>query len=227
MSTTRKLAGNSIAQIVSKIVSTGLGFAAFVILADYLGTVKFGWFSTAVIFLQFIGILTDFGLTPVTSKLLSEPNVDEKKVLQNLLSFRLITAVGAYLLAGLLVWVFPYPPEVKFVVSFMTVSFVAIAINQVLIGFFQTILKAYLFAIAEVASRIFLIVALVLFIRADAAFTPLMIIVTLASVLYTLVNWFFARRYASLSLRIDAPIWKLIVKTTWPIGRAILFNTLY
>jgi len=79
MSLTKKVAHNTIVQIIGKIISTVLGLVAIGMLARYLGQEQFGWYITAISFLQFIGIVIDFGLVPVTAQMMSEKDFDKEK----------------------------------------------------------------------------------------------------------------------------------------------------
>src|SRR3989338_804217 len=96
MSTTRKITHNTIIQIVGKIASTLLGLVAVGMMTRMLGTEKFGWYTTTISFLQFIGILTDFGFIPVTAQMLAEGTIERSVLLKNLLGFRLTTAILAF-----------------------------------------------------------------------------------------------------------------------------------
>ena len=113
-----KIAHNTIIQIVGKIISTIFGLLAVGMMTRYLGTEKFGWYVTAITFLQFVGILIDFGLIPVTAQMLSEPTDDKEKLLKNLLGFRLTTALIFLGVAPFIAMFLPYPLEVKIAIGF-------------------------------------------------------------------------------------------------------------
>ncbi|MBU1895837.1 oligosaccharide flippase family protein, partial [Patescibacteria group bacterium] len=80
MSVTKKIAHNTMVQIVGKIFSTVLGLVALGMMTRYLGAEQFGWYITTIAFLQFVGILIDFGLIPVTAQMMSEPKFDKIKL---------------------------------------------------------------------------------------------------------------------------------------------------
>src|SRR3989344_3908713 len=121
--TTRKIAHNTAAQISGKAVSTLLGLIAIGMLTRYLGTEQFGWYITVISFLQFIGILIDFGMIPVTAQMMSEPGHDKRTLFQNLLGFRLASAVVFLGVAPLIALLFPYPAPVKIAIAFTVLSF--------------------------------------------------------------------------------------------------------
>lgn len=227
MNTTRKIAHNTIAQMVGKSISVALGLIAIGMMTRYLGQVRFGWYTTVISFLQFIAILVDFGLIPVTAQMMSEPAFDKQRLLKNLLGFRFTTAVIFLGLAPLIALFFPYPKEIKIAIGFTTISFLGVAMNQILIGFYQTKLKMHIQAIGEVIGRIVLVSGLWLVIATDRGFLPVMGVVTASSVVYTVVLWLRAKEEQPIGFNFDWNIWKAIIIKMWPIAVSIIFNVLY
>ncbi|PLX26416.1 hypothetical protein C0581_04560 [Candidatus Parcubacteria bacterium] len=227
MTTTRKIAHNTIAQMIGKVISTLLGLVAVAMLTRYLGAEQFGWYITTITFLLFVGILTDFGMTPVTASMIGEKKYDETKLFKNLFAFRLVTSVFFLGIAPLIALLFPYPVEVKIAIGFSTISFLGIALNQVLVGFYQTKLTMYIQAIGEVVGRIVLVGGLWLFIQKGSSFLPLMGVVAAASVSYTLVMLIWAWKKYEIGFAFDKAIWKAIITKMWPIAISIIFNVVY
>ena len=63
MSLTRQIAHNTIAQMIGKLIP--LSWACCLgLMTRYLRTEQFGWYTTAISFLQFLGILIDLALSP-------------------------------------------------------------------------------------------------------------------------------------------------------------------
>lgn len=227
MSTTRAIAHNTIIQLVGKIVSTGLGLVALGMMTRYLGQEKFGWYTTAITFLQFAGILVDFGLIPVTAQMLGEGLFEENKLFKNLLGFRFVTALIFFAVLPLIALFFPYPPQVKIAISFMAISFLAISMNQVLTGYYQKKLKMHIQVIGENIGRIVLVLGLWFLIHKGSSFLPLMAVITLSSVVYAAFLWMQAAKSAPTGLAFDLPIWGAIIKKMWPISISIIFNVIY
>ncbi|MFA6427336.1 MAG: flippase [Candidatus Magasanikbacteria bacterium] len=227
MSLTRQVAHNTIYQLVGKVISTFFGLLAIGMMTRYLGTEQFGWYITVITFLQFIGILIDFGLIPVTAQMMSEPNFDKQFLFKNLLTYRLVTALIFLGITPFVAWFFPYPLEVKIAISFTTISFLCISINQVITGLFQSRLKMHIQTIAENIGRIALVAGLYLVITKGLGFLPIMGIVTLASMVYTLALLIFTHRETPLGFAYDKQIWKSITHKMWPITISIIFNVVY
>lgn len=239
MSLTKQLAHNTAAQLIGKIISTILGLVAIGMLTRYLGVEQFGWYATTLAFLQFIAIMIDFGLIPVTAQMMSEvpPEFDgapesklstyRNKLMKNLLGFRFTTAVIGLGLAPFIALLFPYPPEVKIAIAFTTINMLSVAMNQIFTGYYQSKLTTYFQALGEVVGRIALIVGLVLCIYFDLGFIPVMGAITLSSVVYTIVMWVLARKNTSVTLGFDFSLWKKIAIKMWPIAVAVMFNVVY
>ncbi|MFH1947034.1 MAG: flippase [Candidatus Magasanikbacteria bacterium] len=227
MSTTRKIAHNTIIQIIGKIFSTALGLLALGMMTRYLGTEQFGWYITTISFLGFVGILIDFGLIPVTAQMMSEPAHDKKKLFKNLISFRFFTALIFLTIAPAVAFYFPYPTQVKQAICFTTIAFLGVAMNQVFLGLYQTKLKMHIQVIGENVGRVVLVIGLWLLMARNASFLPLMIIVVLNSLAYTAVLWICAKRETAVGFGFDWNIWKAIMIKMWPIAISIIFNVVY
>lgn len=224
---TRAIAHNTIIQIIGKIISVALGLLALGMMTRYLGQEHFGWYITVISFLTFAGILIDFGLVPVSAQMLSEPEHDKTKLFRNLIGFRLTTAIIFLGLAPLAAIFFPYPTIVKQAIWLTAIAFLSVAMNQVFFGLYQTKLKMHIPVIGELTGRIVLIVGLWLLINLKAGFIPIMIVVVLNSISYTLVLWIAAKKYTPVSPSFDWNIWQAIIKKMWPVAIAIIFNVVY
>lgn len=224
MSEVRKIAHNTAWQLGGKVVSTALGLIAIAIMTRTLGVEKFGWYSTAVGFLQFIGIFTDFGFTVVTANMLSEPAHDKKILLNNLFTWRVITSLFTQGLAPLTIFFFPYPTPVKWAVVIMALSFISISLNQVFVAYYQTKLAMYIQAIGEVIGRAVLVTGIVLVALGNYGFLPMIFVITISSFAYTGYLWL---RAEPLRLQIDRVTGKAIYKKMWPVALAVIFNCFY
>ncbi len=224
---TRQLAQNTLIQIVGKIVSTIVGLVIVGLMTRYLGQEKFGWYFSAISFLQFIGILTDFGLTPVTAQMLAADDGKTPRLLANLLGFRLTTASISFCLAPLLALFLPYPTPIKIAIAITAVSFIAIAMNQVLLGYYQKNLRMHVHTLGEIAGRVVLLIGTFLLVEQNRGFLPLMMIISVSSLIFFAILWIGIKEKKDSCLAFDLEIWKRIIKTSWPITISIICNVVY
>ncbi len=198
-----KIAYNTIIQVVSKVIATGLGLVAIALITRYLGQEGFGQYTTIITFLSFFGIVADLGLTLVTVQMISQPGVDQNKTLSNLLGLRLASAIIFLGLAPLIIFFFPYDPIIKIGVTITTLSFLFIALNQILVGLFQKHLRMDKVSIAEVISRLVLLAGIFLVIKSGYGLIGIMIATVTASLVSFLLHYLLSRSLARIKLRFN------------------------
>lgn len=227
MSLKRKVAQNTIVQIVGKFVTTLLGVFALLLMTRYLGPEGFGQYTTISSFLMFFGILVDFGLTLVTAQMLAEPNIDTDKTISNLFTVRFFSALIFLGLAPLLVFFFPYPQIVKTGVAIATFSFFLISLNQILVGLFQKKLRMDKVVIAEIIGRSTLLALIIIIIMEKRDLLAIVSVVVVSSIINFSILFLFSFKYAKIIFAFDFKIWKKIFHKSWPLAFGIAFNLIY
>ncbi len=224
MSLRRQIGRNTIVQIAGKIVSTVLGLAAVMLMTRGLGAEKFGWYITATSFLQFIGLLSDFGFTVAASSMLAEPRFDKKQLLDTIFTWRLLTALLFYLPAPLIILLFPYAPQIKIAVAVITVAYICIALNQVFAAYYQVGLKMRIYTVAELLGRIILVVGIYLIFQTNRGFLPAMLVITAAALSNTAYLWL---KSEGVRLSFHKEISAAFFRKLWPVAVAVIFNAFY
>lgn len=234
MNLSKKVALNTIVQTGGKIVSTVLGLFTIAVMTRYLGQAGFGQYTTAITFLSFFAVVADMGLTLVTVQMISLPageagrtDVDNTRMLGSLLGMRLVSALILLGAAPLAVLFFPYGAPVKLAVTVASLSFFFIALNQVFVGLFQKHLRLDRVSIAEVASRLLLLVGIIFVAYFDYGLLGVMAATSLASALSFLLHFIFSKKLAKISINFDLKIWREIFSKSWPISVTIIFNLIY
>lgn len=166
---------NTFYQIVGKGLGLLFGLATVALMTRYLGREGFGFYTIAVSYLQFFGTLVDFGLQMATAQMLSRPGVNESRLFGVILLLRLVSAVLFLGLGAGLIWLMPYPLEVKVGAMIAVFSFFFIALQSVIIGLYQKHLAMAEVAMAEIAGRATLFFGVWLAIMGDYGFYAVMI----------------------------------------------------
>src|SRR3989339_121372 len=224
MTLKRKIAHNTIIQLAGKGLSTILGLLTVFFVIRSLGAEKFGWYTTAIGFLQFVGIFSDFGFTITTANMLSEPKFDKEKLLNNLFTLRIATAALFQGIAPLIFLFFPYPIEVKIAVAITSLSFFAISTGHVFSGYFQNQLRTQIITAGELIGRAVLLLGVVVLIKINAAFLPFMAILTSASIINTLYMFY---KMPKIRFAYDKEIFRAILIKISPTALCIIFNSFY
>jgi O-antigen/teichoic acid export membrane protein len=227
MSRTAAIAKNTIVQAVGRTIGTVLGLLTLGVMTRYLGAGGYGAFTTVTSFLQFFGILVDFGLSLTTVAMLSEAGVDRDKVSANIFTLRVVSAAIFFALAPIVVLLFPYPGEIKAGVGIAAASFFFLAVNQVLTSVLQKELRMARSAVAEVLGRLGLFLGAWYVAREDMGLGWMLAALVLGNLLTAFWNWLLVRKLVDLSWRFDWPVWRDIADRSWPIALSITFNLIY
>lgn len=222
-----KVAYNIIIQVISKVAAAILGLVAVFIMTRALGTYGFGQYTTIMTFLSFFGVMADLGLTLVTTKMISEPGVDEKKIISNLFTIRFFSALFFLGIAPLVVFFFPYAAEVKIGVAVTTLSFFFIALNQIFVGVFQKNLRMDKVSIAEILGRVCLVAGVFVAASLDKGVVGMAVATVIASTVNFLFHFIFSIEFVKPSFSFDMSLWKDIFKRSWPLTITIIFNLIY
>ena len=93
----QKVALNTLWQIIGKTVSIVTGIIVITLLTRSLGTDGYGGFTTVTSYLQFFGIVVDFGLTLIAVQMLSTNKWEERKLFNNFMSLKVATSIFIFL----------------------------------------------------------------------------------------------------------------------------------
>jgi len=222
-----KIAYNTIIQVASKIIATALGLLTVVLMTRYLGTNGFGEYTTIITFLAIFGVMADLGLTLVTVQMISQPGVNEKKVLDNLFSLRFLTAIIFLGVAPVAAWFFPYNHDIKTGIIITVLSFFFIALNQIFTAIFQKYLRMDKVSIAECAGRLILVTGTWAAVRADFGLNGILAAIVAGSFAQFIILYFSSRRFAKLSFAFDFSLWREVAQKSWPLALTIFFNLIY
>ena len=107
MAIARKIAYNVIFNVIAKMLSTILALVGIGFITRYLGTQGFGDYSTVLAFFSFFGSFADLGLYTITAREISRPGADEKKILGNAFSLRLVSSITLFIITPFLIFFFP------------------------------------------------------------------------------------------------------------------------
>ncbi|MDP3899981.1 MAG: flippase [bacterium] len=223
----KQIAYNTGINFAAKIISTALGLAAVAMMTRYLGALGFGQYTTIIIYLQFFAIAADLGLTLITSQLLAKYQNKENEIINNLFTFRLLSALLFLAPAPIIVLFLPYAAAVKTGIFIATASFLFIALNQIFVGFYQKRLLMAKASIAEVGGRLILVLGIFTAIYLNSGLRGVVVATVLAALIHFLINYVLALPDLKLRLAYDKTIWSEIMKLSWPLALTISFNLIY
>lgn len=227
MSLAFNLAKNTVYQILGKGLGIILGLITVGLMTRYLGQTGFGYYTTIISFLQFFGVVIDFGLQMTTAQMLAKQNVDENKIFSNILTIRLISA-GLFMgLAAAVVWALPYPEIIKMGVTLTSLSFFFISLQSVFISVFQKNMKMSVVAWAEVWGRVVLFLGVWFFVITSSGLLYIMSAIVLGSLVNFIYLYIKSKDYIKPKFGYDKKIWIEIWNTSWPLAVTISLSLIY
>jgi O-antigen/teichoic acid export membrane protein len=229
MSLSKKIAKNTIIQIIGKAVSTGLGLFALAVITRYLGKSGFGEYTTVINFLTIFAVFADFGLTLVTVQMISGINdpTQENKILNNLFTFRLLSIILFLCLSPLILFFIPYSQAIKIGILITAPYFIFPALIQVVVGLLQKRLKMDRAVLAETLSRFVLILGIILAWQFDQGINGILLATLASGATNFLFHYLFAKKFAEFKLSWDFSLWKKIIIRSWPLAITIMLNLIY
>ncbi|HOX96890.1 MAG TPA: oligosaccharide flippase family protein [bacterium] len=221
---------NTILQIAGKVLSVLIGVASIALITRSLGVADYGHYTTIINYLLIVGVLIDGGLH-LTMIQLTEREAEQsakEKIIQNILTLRLISAGVALSLGIIVAWFLPYTLTVKIGIIIISFSTLFNGIIQLLTGIFQMQLKMIAVIKAEIYRSLFYLFALLTIFY----FFPknlYLILITMAlsyglNVILLLKN---GLKYFQLKLAWDKNCQKQILRYAWPLAISVIFNLMY
>jgi len=227
MTIVKKIAHNTLWQIIGKIIGTALGVITVALLTRYLGQEGFGYYTTALAFMQFFGVLVDMGLSLVCLREIAANPEKESDIVSNIFTLRFFSALIFLGGGALLIFVFPYPSIVKWSGLIVSVSFLFMSLVQILTTVFQKNLKMGQVALAEVLGRVGFLTVILLFIFYQGNLPALMLGNVANTVIFFIIIWLMIKKYVRIKWSFNIAYWQTAIKKSWPIALGIAFNLVY
>jgi len=214
-------------QFAGRAVATLFGVLALAVLTRYLGKEKFGWYTTITVYLQFFGILADFGFTLITAQMLGEKDADESKILSNIFSLRLLIS-GAFFGAGLiLIWFLPYPAIIKTGAAIFVLSLFSVTLQNIFVGFYQKRMNMDKVALGDILGRGLILIGFSAAFYWRLNFYFILWASVFANLIQLVLLFYFSRSLVKLHLERDWLLWKKILWRSAPVAISIAFNLIY
>lgn len=227
MKSNKALAQNTALQIIGKMLATIFGILTVVVLTRYLGVSGYGQLTIILSFISIFAVVVDFGLTLTTVQLISEKKANEEKLLGNLLSLRIITAIIFLSLAPIIALFFPYENIVKIGIAIGAVSYLFGTTASMLVGIFQKRLIISRAVIAELINRTLVLVGAYLAPTFGLSLAGIMWLFVIGNAAQLATTLYFSKQFVKLRFQFHLETWKTIISRSWPIGASIFFNLIY
>lgn len=227
MSLGRSIILNTGVQLFARVVSTLLAAITLGLLTRYLKQEGYGAFTIATTFPQFFGVFADLGLSLIGIQMISEVGGNHDRNYRAIFTLRVMVALMFTVLAPLCALFFPYPTIIKIGIAIISISIFLSSLIQISTIQFQVHLAMIKPMIAEIVSKIFLLVGIGVAVLLNADLLFILWLVVINNMIQLLLLLFWSHRYCPLRFLWDPFMFKEIFRRSWPIGLSIIFNLVY
>lgn len=223
----KKVAYNLLISVLAKVVTLIIGLVTIGLITRYLGQSGFGEFSTILAFLFVFSVLADLGLYSITLKEISKDGTDEKKIIGNVFSFRLISGFLIFSAAALIGFIFPYSWSIKIGILIASLGYWSMSSSQILIGAFQKYLRMEKVALADGFSRLIQLGLILFFIQKNSGFFSIVWAFSIASLINLFLLLVFIQKHIPFKLEFDFVFLKKTLIQSYPLALGAVLTMFY
>jgi len=227
MSLTRKVAFNTIIQIVGKVVTTGISLVLIAALTRYLGVAGFGQYTTAFAYVAFFAVFADFGFFWIFVREIANPKTDVSYAASNILTLRTFLGVIIYGLAFLVSFLIPQYADLRWGIGITALASLFLALNSTYVGVFQNKLKMERAALTDIIGRVIILILTLYFIKLNLGLNAVLWAYTLGNIVNLAASYYLGREFVHFKPSFDFEYWKKIFLQALPMGIVLILNMIY
>ncbi|MFA5010146.1 MAG: flippase [Patescibacteria group bacterium] len=227
MSNTRKVAYNTIIQIIARVIVTLVSLVALAYTARYLGVVGMGQYNLIFAYLGLFGVILDFGFFLLQVREITKTPERTQYIIGNILGLKLALSLVVFTSAYLVAIFIYHDPIIILGVLIGVVSQASLSYAQVPISLFQARLQMDRVALSNVITRLAYVGLIFWAINANLGVIGIVIAATVANVLALIIQMLLAWGQVPILPQWDLGYWWKFVKEAAPLGAAVVLATVY
>lgn len=227
MSNTRKVAYNTVVQIIARVLTTALSLVALGYLTRYLNVAGYGQYDLIFAYLSLFGIVVDFGFFLLQVREITQQPNRESYVLGNVLGLKLTLSVAVFTIGYLVARVIYHDPIITMGILVGSLSQAALAWAQVPISLFQARLQMSKVAVMNVLTRAAYLAGVIWGVHAGWSVVELVASIAVINLLAFFIQMKLARPLVNIVPQWDFGYWKKFTKEALPLGIALVLATIY
>lgn len=224
--TAKKIANNTIYQIIGKVVSMSITILATMIITRIYGKTGFGEFNLMQNIPALFFIVVDFGINAIATRELSKDFSKAQKYLGNILLLRFLLSIFMMLLLGMMLFIFPYSAGLKFGIYLSLFLILTQALYATTNIIFQVKLRYDYSTIGYVTGSIVILLFVLLFsyLNYDVAWVNFSYVI--GGVVTFLINIFLISKFLNLKIKLefDKSLIKYLLIQSLPLGLMFVFS---
>lgn len=228
MSVVKSLAKNTFFLLVSRFITSIVGFVLLIYITRYLGEVEFGKYSFAMSFTALFEIFADIGISQLIIRELSRNKELISEYIINITTIKLLSSVFMLFLIMLVINVMDYPDDTKYVVYIFGIYTVLLSFMKVFMAIFQAFEKMEYVAVVDSIERIAALSLTYIIFSRGYGLIELSYVYVAAGLIGTVVSIVIILvKFPKPQFRISKSLCKKLTYHSIPFGLNILFGIIF
>lgn len=229
LSVKSKVALGTLSQVASKVAVAVLSIFTLRYSTQYLGAEVYGQYSTVIAYVTIFTLLTDLGLTAISSREIARRPEDAEKIIGNSLAMRVLLSVLISPLIAVGGW-FLYaakPEQVKIGIALMVLTLVFGSVQSVTSALFTARHRNDVPALLGVVNKAAYLVCIVAAGALGIGFYGFIYAAIITAFLSAALGAYWAAKRIRLRPMFHITHWKFMMRTSIPLGIIQIINMLY
>jgi len=228
MSTVKTVAKNTFVLMAAQTINRVMSFILIMYVARFLGDIGLGKYSFALAFSELFVILSDLGLSTLSTREVARNKHIAGKYLGNGATIKFILSILAYGLIFITIGLMDYPHDTTIVVYIIGLSVILNSLAQFLQSIFRAFEKMEYEAISIFIQKIVITGGGISILILGYGLIELVLVVLFGSIINLLFSLFvMVTKFAKPEFQTDWGFWKSAIKKALPFGLAIICSTIY
>jgi len=227
MSNSKKIAYNTIVQVISRVITAAISLVIIGYLTRYLDVTGWGQYNLIVAYLGLFGVMVDFGFFLLQVRDVVNNPGKEGKILGNILSLKLVLTVIVFTLAYLVALAVYDNPIITTGILIGSISQASISLLHIPNSLFQARLQMHVVAVANIIARAAYGAVVIWAVFANLGLLHIVGLVSLINLLTFIAMFWIANRMIKIRLGWDWPYLKKFILEALPIGATTVLAMIY
>jgi len=228
LNTVRRVAKNTLSLASAEVITKLLAFVLIIFIARHLQDVGFGKYSFALAFASFFAIVSDLGLSTLTIREVARDKSLAGKYLGNIVLVKFVLSFVSLLLVVVAINLMHYPPDTTLAVYIAGAAVVVTSFNQFFRSIFRAFEKMEYEAVVRVIEKVVvfsLVMCLIYFGYGLIEILSAFLISSFFSLIFS--GLIVLKKFAKPKFEVDFSFLRNAIKEALPFGLTAVFVTIY
>lgn len=228
MDTTQKIIKNIFSLFAGRFISVILSVILSIYLARFLGDALFGRYSFVVAFVALFSIFLDLGYETLLIREVAKDKSKASKYLNNVITFRAILSILIFTVIFVLINIFGFAENVKFIIYLFGISQILISFSNVFMVIFRAFERMEVEALLGVISNIIRCSISIFILFLGYGLTEIALVFLYVAIFDFSISFLICeKKFVRTKSQFDLTFFRDTIKIALPLGFLAIFGLIY